>query len=106
MKEEKKKQPAGDRSYIADVLGDERPEPSQSDIAGFMARKTEEGEEYLPEENPDAMGMTREEAIRAMAKSEGIQNPEGDMEELLKQLAEKKKKKTMPYEPKVDRPGI
>jgi len=106
MKEEKKKQPAGDRSYIADVLGDERPEPSQSDIEGFMARKTEEGEEYLPEGSLDAMGMSREEAIRAMAKAEGIQNPEGDMEELLKQLSEKKKKKSMPYEPKVDRPGI
>lgn len=71
-----------------------------------MARKTEGGEEYLPEGSLDATGMSREEAIRAMAASEGIQNPEGDMEELLKQLTEKKKKKTMPYEPKVDRPGI
>lgn len=104
MKKVDKKQPAGDRSYIQDVLGSDRPEPTESDIAGFKKVSTDEGDEYLASD--DALGMTREEAIRAMAKAEGIQNPEGNLEELLKELTEKKKKKSMPYEPKVDRPGI
>jgi len=104
MKKVDKKQPAGDRSYIQDVLGSDRPEPTQSDIAGFKKVSTEEGDEYLAAD--DAMGVSREEAIRAMAKAEGIQNPEGDLENLLKQLNEKRKKKSMPYEPKIDRPGI
>lgn len=104
MEKDKKRQPAGDRSFIADVLGSDRPEPTESDIAGFKKVSTEDGDEYLAAD--DAMGMTREEAIRAMAKAEGIQNPEGDLEDILQQLTEKRKKKSMPYEPKVDRPGI
>lgn len=97
----KKKQPAGDRSFIENL---EKPSVTPSDIDGFLTQKSERGDEYLASE--DSEPMNREEAIRTVAREEGIQNPEGDLEELLKAMKEKRKKKTLPYEPKVDRPGL
>lgn len=97
----KKKQPAGDRSFIENL---EKLSITPSDIDGFLTQKSERGDEYLVSE--DSEPMNREEAIRTVAREEGIQNPEGDLEELLKAMKEKRKKKTLPYEPKVDRPGL
>lgn len=100
MKKMDRKQPAGDRSFIESTLADDRPEAIPSDVEGFSTR---EGEYFSADgEN----GMSREDAIRAMAKNEGITNPEGDLEELLKSIKAKRAKKSMPYEPVIDRPGI
>ncbi len=109
MDEKKKKQPAGDKSYIEEIAKD-RPLAEESDLEGFQRR----GDTYLTEEDlqneqstgREAAGLTMEEAIKAIARSEGIQYPEGDLEELYKRIREKKKKKSMPYEPMIDRPGI
>jgi hypothetical protein len=116
MQQKKKRQPAGDRGYIdsVDDTGDNSTGYKQSDIDGFLTKSDENGEDqYYSEDEANydkqtgrGKGMSREEAIRVLARSEGIQNPSGDLEELLKQIIENRKKKTPPaYESPIARPG-
>jgi hypothetical protein len=119
MAKKKAEKPVGDREQafldrIAATANNENPQ--QSDIPGFASRQSDTGEEeYLPEQAAvdellqgyEAKGMTREEAIQMLARSEGIQMPGADPEELLQAIIEKRKQKQPPeYEPQVSRPGL
>lgn len=109
---EVKEQPnlPGDRPTFISSLGKTRKKYQPSDIDGFLnaddSYATQDEVDYENETGLPGEEYTREEAIRELAANEGITNPEGDLEELLRQIKEKRKKKTIPYEGKIDRPGI
>jgi hypothetical protein len=119
MAKKKADKPVGDREQafldrIAATADNENPQ--QSDIPGFAARQTDNGEqEYLSDDSAvdellqgyEAKGMSRDEAIQMLARAEGIQMPGADPEELLQAIIEKRKQQQAPaYEPQVSRPGL
>jgi hypothetical protein len=100
----------GDRPTFFSSLGKPRKKYAPSDIEGFLqaddAYTTQDQADYEGETGLPGKTFSREEAIRELAKNEGITNPSGDLEELLRQIQAKKKKKDIPYEEKISRPGI
>lgn len=90
----------GDRPFF---LSEKPRKYEASDIDGYLRADDSYATQDMIDSGKDT---TREDAIRQLARNEGIQYPEGDLEDLLLQLKERKKKKTMPYEGRVSRPGL
>lgn len=103
----------GDRpTFIAEIPNRKKKNYQKTDLEGFVqdadtnTYATESDAANEEETGLSGKAYTREEAIQAIAKNEGIQNPSGDLEQLLEQIKAKKKKKTEQYDRGIDRPGI
>ena len=94
--------PAGDRSFVTA----EKKKRQPADIPGYEQELDEQGQPIDSYVSEDSTG-TRTDALRSLAKSEGIQNlDDSALEDLLAQVMARKKKKAPEYDGKVDRVGV
>lgn len=96
--------PAGDRSFA--TASPQQRKRKESDIPGYEQELDDEGNPVDSYVSGESTG-TRSDALQQLAKNEGVANlDEAALEELLKQVRDRKARKAPAYEPKVERPGV